>query len=300
MPTRLDFNGDGRADIFVKQPGASGGQFGVLVSNGSGHNFVHLGSYVSANQPSGVAFLSNDGRVDVMRQDASFVVIDERHLLGVSVSTGSAANFIAGQYDLLPNHIYADLDGNGVDDIVMRGDFQPGVAGRTFTGVNQVSGNAIIADSDLAYRLAAGGDFNGDGNDDILLLNNTNGGVAVWSMNGLTVTNAAVVALYDLSWSFKGVGDVDGDGDDDIVWQNNAGTAVAVWKMQNGAVDSAAVVAISDPHWTLEEVADFSGDGRADLLWRHDGGLLAYWKLDGYAVTEVVTVGNPGVDWSII
>lgn len=58
---------------------------------------------------------------------------------------------------------------------------------------------------------------------------------------------------------------------------------------------------------------DYNGDGRADIflydpqvggeadiLWQHSGGLLATWTLDGYNVSSVQTVGNPGAGWFVL
>ena len=70
------------------------------------------------------------------------------------------------------------------------------------------------------------GDFNGDGDADILW-QNTNGRPAVWLMNGTTpFSEVAVGSNPGPSWQVIGAGDFNGDDDADILWRNTNGQAV--------------------------------------------------------------------------
>jgi len=77
------------------------------------------------------------------------------------------------------------------------------------------------------------GDFNGDGQADIVLRDDA-GRVAVQLMNGPQVVQSRVVGNMSANWTIVGVGDFNGDGKSDIRWQNNATGAVREWQM-NGA-----------------------------------------------------------------
>jgi hypothetical protein len=63
------------------------------------------------------------------------------------------------------------------------------------------------------------GDFNGDGNADILWRNSTTGEVYIWLMNGTTFTSSGSLGYVSSDWSIAGVGDFNGDGKADILWQ---------------------------------------------------------------------------------
>ena len=80
------------------------------------------------------------------------------------------------------------------------------------------------------------GDFNSDGMTDIVL-QNLNGEVAVWLMNGTTISSAATVYSQPLAnWNVTGTGDFNGDGKPDIVLQNTTNGEVAVWLMNGSTI----------------------------------------------------------------
>ena len=75
------------------------------------------------------------------------------------------------------------------------------------------------------------GDFNGDGNSDILL-QNTNGQLAIWEMNGLTPIHQNPLSFNPgPSWKAIGTGDYNGDGFSDILFQNTSSSQTAIWEM---------------------------------------------------------------------
>jgi hypothetical protein len=102
-------------------------------------------------------------------------------------------------------------------------------------------------ESGPSWHLKGSGDFNGDGFSDVLWQND-DGSVAIWEINGTTITGAAVVGNPGPSWHAKGSGDLNGDGRADILWQNSRG-AVAVWEMNGASVLAAAVIANPGPTW---------------------------------------------------
>jgi hypothetical protein len=56
--------------------------------------------------------------------------------------------------------------------------------------------------ADTAWSIAAVGDYNGDGRDDILL-SHTSGLTSIWIMNGATVTSAALTSQHaGTEWGF--------------------------------------------------------------------------------------------------
>jgi hypothetical protein len=82
------------------------------------------------------------------------------------------------------------------------------------------------------------GDFNGDGNTDILWRNYSTGENAVWLMNGTTELNSVYLRTIptNLNWDIVGTGDFNGDGNTDILWRNYSTGENAIWLM-NGTTE---------------------------------------------------------------
>jgi hypothetical protein len=85
------------------------------------------------------------------------------------------------------------------------------------------------------------GDFDGDGNADVLWQHPATGTVAAWFMNGRTLPPAiGILGAVPSDWQVKGIGDFDGDGNADVLWQHPATGTVAAWFM-NGRTTAPAI-----------------------------------------------------------
>ena len=99
--------------------------------------------------------------------------------------------------------------------------------------------SAMVANPGASWTALGTGDFNGNGLSDILL-QNKNGQVAIWEMNGTHLVTSAVVASPAPSWVAVGTGDFNGDGLSDILLQNTDGR-VAIWEMNGTHLVTGAV-----------------------------------------------------------
>jgi Glycosyl hydrolase family 9/FG-GAP-like repeat len=146
-------------------------------------------------------------------------------------------------------------------------------------------------------------DFNGDGKSDILW-RSTSGTVALWQMNGSTVTAANLASTPSLpsSWKTAGTGDFNGDGKSDILWRNDNGS-IALWQMNGTTVVSSSLTSTPNlpSSWKTAGTGDFNGDGKSDILWRNDNGSIALWQMDGSNVTSSSLTSTPSLDpsWKI-
>ena len=212
-----DVNGDGYDDILI---GAYGND-----DNGkeSGQTYLILG------KPSGWEMNTN-----LSTSDASFLGDNAEDLSGCSIAGAG------------------DVNGDGYDDILIRADgnddFDNGT-GQTYLILGKASGwemDTNLSESDASFRgenakdgvlatVAAAGDVNGDGYDDILIGApvNDDGGVRAgqtylilgkaygWVMGANLSTSDVSFWGEDeghfSGWSVAGGGDVNGDGYDDIL-----------------------------------------------------------------------------------
>jgi hypothetical protein len=190
--------------------------------------------------------------------------------------------------------VVSDFNGDGKSDILLRDVVSGQTAVWMMNGAN-VTSNALTSMNAGVYTSTTGwqsqgiGDFDGEGNNDLLWRDAESGELAVWTMNGSTVVTSATASVNPgaytsaTGWHVQGIGDFDGDGKSDILWRDTATGQTAIWFM-NGAVatTSANTNVQATIGWRVDGVGDFNGDGKSDILWRHAGtGKTSVWFMDG-------------------
>ncbi|HEY7370910.1 MAG TPA: FG-GAP-like repeat-containing protein [Polyangia bacterium] len=181
------------------------------------------------------------------------------------------------------------------------------------TGATQVwtmRGTSRVSYADLAgylnlpdssnWRFVGAGDFNQDGQSDILIHNVNTGAFEIWYMNGATRTGWADFDSYlnlpdSTGWSVVGIADLNHDGTGDVIIHNGASGGTEIWYMNGGArtgyADLDPSLNISDSTgWHLVGTGDFNQDGNFDLVW-HNGasGAFSVWYMNG---TTRVSIGS--------
>jgi uncharacterized protein YjiK/aryl carrier-like protein len=162
----------------------------------------------------------------------------------------------------------------------------------------EIGSPGSIGTTSVPVTAATRNDFNGDGKSDILWRSDI-GGVAVWQMNGATVTNASLASTpsLDNSWKTAGTGDFNGDSKSDILWRNDSG-AVAVWTMNGSTITASNLTSTPslDNSWKTAGTGDFNGDSKSDILWRNDSGEVAVWTMNGSTITASNLTSTPSLD----
>lgn len=133
-----------------------------------------------------------------------------------------------------------DTNGDGMADLVWQRD------GDDLLAVWQMNGTRVMSTSMLSvsrpsmpnWQIAAVGDTEGDGKADLLWRKSDTGELAVWHLNGSTVTGThglSIGAMTDPNWKIVGAEDVSGDRKADLLWQHTDGT-VATWYLDGATV----------------------------------------------------------------
>ncbi len=168
-----------------------------------------------------------------------------------------------------------------------------------------LGGADVMPVGDPNWEIVGTGDFDNDGNVDILWRNASSGTNVVWFMNGTDWSRSAeIMPVSDLSWKIVGTGDFNKDGSVDILWRNGVSGSNVIWYM-NGAgwIGSAVLLGVSDPNWQIVGTGDFDKDGFVDILWRYNGagGYNVVWYMNDAAWTgsaELIPVGDSA--WRIM
>jgi uncharacterized protein (DUF608 family) len=136
----------------------------------------------------------------------------------------------------------------------------------------------------LGWTLAGTGDFDGNGNADLLWFNAATRTATVWSSTGANFTPNTFQASVGSGWSIAGVGDFDGDGKADLVWKNGNTITIwtSIWTSSGGGFLQNTYVGSVASGWTLTGIGDFDGDRKSDLLWFNSGtNTFTIWTSNG-------------------
>jgi len=127
------------------------------------------------------------------------------------------------------------------------------------------------------------GDFDGDGNADILWHNAGTGTAIVWLMDGETRLAAQSIGAPPPVWQVAGTGDFNGDGKADIAWRHTGNGSTVVWQMDGFSKVAGASIGKPPLVWEIEQVRDTNGDGLSDVLWRNTTtGATIVWLMNGF------------------
>lgn len=177
----------------------------------------------------------------------------------------------------------ADLNGDGVGDLLTPSSWRAGSGGGTFGPATPLAGLVPDGVVDIAV-----GDFDADGDPDIA-------GLIPWSVElyenlggGQFATGALVEPPSGEYWGERRslvVGDLDGDGDDDLL-SGGAPSGLVVHESAGNGVFVSIRVDPSGADLVTVAIADLDGDGDLDPVVGEGGGTS-----DGYPVED------PGIRW---
>ena len=167
-----------------------------------------------------------------------------------------------------------DHDGDGKADILWRNTS----TGQTY--LYPMNGTTILGSegflrtvADPNWQVAGIGDFDGDGEADILWRNAATGENYIYFMDGKAIkpSEGYIRTVADLRWQVAGIGDFDGDGKDDILWHNAATGENYIYFMDGKTIKPGEgyLRTVADTRWQIAGVGDFNGDGKADIAWRN-------------------------------
>jgi hypothetical protein len=281
-----DSDGNSKADILWRHQ-TTGANALWLVSSMSVQNAFLLPALADVNwEIVGVGDFDGDGEADILWRHAITGQNQVWFLNGTNTLKRTA--FLPD----LPSRSWqvvavGDVNHDGIADIAWNDSFgssQIWVTG-SLSGqqLNVAQQGPLPTVTDLNWQLVGGGDLDGDGNTDLVWRHATTGDVAVWFVNGTSLTSATVFANVQENWQITAFGDFDGDGKTDIFLHDFVGHQNAVWLMNGSTITGSALLPNEDYSvWQVAGAGDFDGDGKDDLLWRNIvTGQNAVWLMAG-------------------
>ena len=167
-----------------------------------------------------------------------------------------------------------------------------------------VGGGPLSPNPGPSWTEIGTGDFNHDGNFDILW-QNASGQASIWDMNGDSLIGGGPVSPNPgPTWKAIGTGDFTDDGfSDDILWQNTNSGQASIWEMNaNTLVGGGPVSPNPGPAWKAIGTGDFNDDHHSDVLFQNaSSGQVSIWEMNGNSLVGGGPVSpNPGPSWQAI
>ncbi|MBE9029072.1 VCBS repeat-containing protein [filamentous cyanobacterium LEGE 11480] len=170
------------------------------------------------------------------------------------------------------------------------------------TQSGQVIESEALMRTDLSWKIAATGDFNQDGELDILWRHD--GGSLFWWLlkSGKRIDSVELTSVQDQNWQVVGTGDSNRDGQLDILWRHEASGTNSWWIMpetqqrNGGKLAPAAkqkIQSVNDRNWIAAGTGDVNQDGHTDVLWYYrPTGLSLWWQMQQGSITGVSVLND--------
>jgi hypothetical protein len=219
-----DFNGDGRTDILWRHT------IGFLLvvdstANGRTADWENAKQITADWTVVGAGDFNGDGKADILFRNTTGAITN---WLGSATgaftdNVANAGNSVSADWQVAG---IGDFNNDGRDDILWRN-----TDGRltdwlgAANGGFQPNSTNLLDNVSADWKIVGVGDFNGDGNADILWRND-DGRITDWLGTNTGAFSDNVGNAYNsvsLDWHVASIGDFNGDGRADIAWRNDDG-----------------------------------------------------------------------------
>ena len=175
----------------------------------------------------------------------------------------------------------------------------------TLDGASVLNDSVVFSiDPVIGLEPRGTGDFDGNGEDEMLIYQPSTGIVALAYLAGGAFSSFEIVTTLDTAndWALVDAADFTGDAKTDLLIQNTVTGETAVIEMDGSTAVNTTPVFTLDPVMGLSIVttADFNGDGKTDILAMHTSGALAVLEMDGTTFQSLYVPGGLLPNWQLV
>ncbi len=143
------------------------------------------------------------------------------------------------------------------------------------------------------------GDFNGDGQTDLVYRNTVTGDNTLMLLDGTARLGWATLPDVAPNWDLTGVADMDGDGDPDLIFRNRNNGQNTIMRMDATTRQGWTALPSVASIWTMAGVEDMDRDGDADLIFRNqNNGDNAILTLQNNQQAAFIALPNVSTAWT--
>jgi len=254
-----DFNGDKNADVIWRNELTGLNKIDIMLGTTIASSSV-LNHNSDLNwKISSVSDFNNDEKDDLLWKNQVSGEIRMTFIDGTSITSDEFVGTVGAGWEVQET---GDFNGDNKNDVLWRHNTNGRVWMYLMDGSSVINGGGSgehVAFTSLTWDIKDIGDFNGDGQADILWKNNENGRVWIYLMNGLNILNGTTdapgqhVAFSALSWDIKSASDFNGDGMDDILWRNDTTGENWMYLMNGVTITVNQTAGVTDLNWTIEK-----------------------------------------------
>jgi Ca2+-binding RTX toxin-like protein len=197
-----------------------------------------------------------------------------------------------------------DVNGDGDSDIIYFsqaggtiGSFSMQDGFRTGTGAGTMVGDPASG----VWDVQATGDFNYDGNSDLVLKNQSTGQFYVWTVQNGVQVGGANLGTIGTNWDIRSTGDFNADGNADVLWRDSTNGQFYIWTL-NASIQQTSGTSLGTlgANWDAGPSGDFDGDGDSDVLLRDStNGHFYIYQIQNGAQVGGASLGVLGSAWTI-
>ena len=282
-----DFNNDGLTDILMHNYGSSMAKIGIFMADSSGYTYEQLGQPQMGAYNQAVIFdVDNDGGKDILasyfnRQQFPDDSLDYLYLYAEGAEAPETQiavipELVTGTHLNPFNNISpADVDGDGLADIIFTKESNGHEAGRLFWLKNQ--GDYTFGEPEPFMESVSyidhlvTEDVDGDGNLDVLGSSSVSGQIILFLNSGVSSGFKEMKVLVDPTVKAPLqalISDFNNDGVEDIIISSGYSSDGISFYEGNGdfTFNEPVVIDSSYYRWQTIQHADINGDGNEDLI----------------------------------
>ncbi|WP_420315641.1 FG-GAP-like repeat-containing protein [Ekhidna sp.] len=299
----VDFDVDGDMDLFY-------GENYLLTKNDITFTEQWISGFSSGATEVAFADFDLDGDLDLFGKDNFAIYLQEN----VERSVSSDGWYVFDTYGVGSNSfglVAGDFDNDGLKEVALIG-YSGGSYNFQTIEVSNDGRSGMVLDQDIPLQFSAGGgymdgygqfvdiaiaDFDGDGNDDLLVITEASGGPGTDAIflgtpsSGFDTNVTAFTGGDDNGFNRVEVGDFNGDGDPDIAFMRSNGISIEIDVMNNdgtGGFTVGQTLDVGGEEGTGQfdmKLGDMDGDGVLDIVASasdySDNHSLKMWGNDG-------------------